>query len=109
MDQNAVIYPRGATQHSGDAVVKTPSRDPGDPEIAYGAEPTLVLPEKAKCSSTPERSRHVIPFAFLEVGFIGRIIWVGFALDLNVPLNGLAPGSHKSPFVGFTFSVDYSP
>ena len=74
MDQNAVIYPRGATQHSGDAVVKTPSRDPGDPEIAYGAEPTLVLPEKAKCSSTPERSRHVIPFAFLEVGFIGRII-----------------------------------
>src|SRR5437660_11164 len=69
MDQNAVIYPRGATQHSGDAVVKTPSRDPGDPEIAYGAEPTLVLPEKAKCSSTPERSRHVIPFAFLQGGF----------------------------------------
>jgi len=92
MDQNAVIYPRGATQHSGDAVVKTPSRDPGDPEIAYGAEPTLVLPEKAKCSSTPERSRHVIPFAFLEVGFIGRIIWVGFALDLNVSLNGRATG-----------------
>ena len=92
MSQNAVICPLGTTQHAGDAIMETPPRDPGDLGVAYGAEPTLVIPEKAKCSSTPKRFRHVIPFAFLEVGFIGRIVWVSFSFDLNVSLNGRAAG-----------------
>ena len=49
--------------------METPTRDSGDLGVAYGAEPVLVMPEKAKCSSTPERFRHMIPFAFHEVGF----------------------------------------
>ena len=75
--------------------MKTPSRDSGDPYIAYGAEPTLELPEKAKCSSTPKRRRHMIRFAFLEVGFVGGVVWVGFAFDLDVSLNGRATGEQQ--------------
>ena len=69
MNQDAVIYTRGTTHHKGDAIMETPTRDSGDLGVAYGAEPVLVMPEKAKCSSTPERFRHMIPFAFHEVGF----------------------------------------
>ena len=42
-----------------------PARDPGDLDVADGAEPTLEIPEMAKSSSTPKRFRHVIPFALL--------------------------------------------
>src|SRR5437879_11205306 len=68
MNQDAVVYTRGTTHHKGDAIMETPTHDSGDVGVAYGAEPTLVMPEKAKCSSTPKRFRHVIPLAFLEVG-----------------------------------------
>ena len=46
--QSAVFCARGTTLHTGDAIVKTPSRDPGDLDIAYGAEATLQEPEKTK-------------------------------------------------------------
>ena len=72
--------------------MKTPTRDPGDALLAYGAEASLYIPEKAKHTSTPKRCRHMICFAFLEVGFISRIVGVGFAFDLNVSLNGSATG-----------------
>ncbi len=85
--------------------MKTPSRDPGDPYIAYGAEPTLEIPEKAKRSSTPKRFRHMIAFAFLEVGFIGRIVWVGFGFDLNVSLNGRATSVQQSHFACYAFVI----
>src|SRR5205823_9739448 len=88
MNQDAVIYTRGTTHHKGDAIMETPTRDSGDVGVAYGAEPTLVMPEKAKCSSTPKRFRHMIPFAFLEVGFIGRVVRGGLALALHMSLNG---------------------
>src|SRR5919109_5651885 len=65
MKQDAVFWTRGATHYPGDAIMKAPSRDPGDLCTTHGAEPTLELPEKAKCSSTPKRVRHMIPFAFL--------------------------------------------
>ena len=92
MKQDAVVCTRGTTLHARDVVMKTPSRDPSDFHVAHGAETTLQVPEKAKGSSTPKRCRHMIAFAFLEVGFIGRIVRVGFALDLNVSLNGSATG-----------------
>ena len=90
MEQDAVLGTRGPPHHTGDAMMKTPSRDSGDPDTAYGAEPALELPEKAKYLSTPERRRHMIRFAFLEVGFVGGVVWVGFAFDLDVSLNGRA-------------------
>src|SRR6266550_1284627 len=105
MKQNAVICTRGTAHYTGDAIMKTPSRNSGDPYIAHGAEPTLVIPEKAKCSSTPKRFRHMIPFAFLEVGFKGRVIRVGFALDLNMSLNGRAASEQQSHFVRHAFVV----
>ena len=81
-----------AAQHTGDAIMKTPTRDPGDALVAYGAEAGLFMPEKAKRTSTPKRFRHMISFAFLEVGFTCRIVRVSFAFDLNVSLNGSATG-----------------
>ena len=48
--------------------MKTPSREPSDFHVAHGAEATLQEPEKAKCSRTPKRFRHMIAFAFFEVG-----------------------------------------
>jgi hypothetical protein len=70
--------------------MKAPSRDLGELHIAYGAEATLQIPEEAKCSSTPKRCRHMIPFAFLEVGLVGWIVRVGFAFDFYVSFNGCA-------------------
>jgi len=98
MKQDAVFRTRGTPLHTGDAMMKTPSRDSGDPYTAYGAEPTLELPEKAKCLSTPKRRRHMIRFAFLKVGFIGGVVWVSFAFDLNVSLNGRATGEQQVHF-----------
>ena len=72
--------------------MKAPSRDPSDLCIAHGTEPALEVPEKAKSACTPKRFRHMISFAFLEVSFIDGIVWVGFALDLDVSLNGRVTG-----------------
>src|SRR5215469_6506707 len=105
MKQNAVFGTRRTTFHTGDAMMKTPSRDPGDFCIAYGAEATLQIPEKAKCSSTPERFRHMISFAFLEVGLIGRVVRVSFAFDLNVSLDGCAIREPQPHFVWCAFLV----
>jgi hypothetical protein len=69
-------------------VVKTPACDPGNSLVAHGATATLFIPEKAKSASTPKRIPHVIGFAFLEVGLIGRVVWVGFAFDFDMSFNG---------------------
>ncbi len=71
-------------------MVKAPARDSSDFCIDSRAESALFIPEKAKRPSTPKRVQHVGPFAFFEVGFIGRIVRVGFALDFNVSFNGCA-------------------
>ena len=78
MKQNAVLGTLVPADHTGDTMMKTPSRDSGDPYTAYGADPALELPEKAKCLSTPKRRRHMIRFAFLEVGCVGggRMGWL---------------------------------
>ena len=72
--------------------MNAPTRDPGDLSVAHGAEPALKLPEKAKSPRTPKRFRHMISFAFFEVGFIDGIVWVRFAFDFGVSLNGRAAG-----------------
>ena len=92
MEQDAVFCTRGTTQYTGDAMIKAPTRDPGDLGVAHGTGPTLELPEKAKSPRTPKRFRHMISFAFFEVGFIDGIVWVGFAFDLGVSSNGRVTG-----------------
>ena len=72
--------------------MKTPTRDPGNPGVAHGAGPALELPEKTKSPRPPKRFRHMICFAFFEVGFIDEIVRISGALDLDVPLNGRATG-----------------
>jgi hypothetical protein len=51
----------------------------------------------------------VIPFAFFEVGFISRIIRVGFAFDLNVSFNGYAIGEQQPQFMLLPFFVTCLP
>jgi len=76
--------------------MKAPIRDPGDFGVAYGTGPALELPEKAKSPRTPKRFRHMICFAFFEVGFIDGIVRISGALDLDVPLNGRADNGSTS-------------
>lgn len=70
--------------------MKAPARDPSNFGIAHRAKSALFMPEEAKGTSTPKRVQHVISFAFLEVGFKRRIVWVSFASDFDVSLNGYA-------------------
>ena len=79
--------------------MQAPARDPSDFCIALGAESTLFIPDIAKSTSTPKRFQHVSPFAFLEVGFIGWIVRVGFALYLDVSFDGSALGVEKPKFI----------
>ena len=72
--------------------MKAPPCDPGDLCIALRAESTLLIPEIAKSAGTPKRFQHVSPFSFFEVGFIGRIVRVSFAFDLDVSFDGSATG-----------------
>jgi len=71
-------------------MVKAPARDPSDFCIAHRAKSALFMPEEAKGTSTPKRVQHMIFFAFLEVGFIRRIVRFSFASDFDVSFNGYA-------------------
>jgi hypothetical protein len=72
--------------------MQAPAGDPGDFGIALRAESTLFMPEIAKSAGTPKRFQHVSPFAVFEVGFIGWIVRVGFAFDLDMSFDGSALG-----------------
>ena len=69
-----------------------PTCDPGNALVAHGATSALFIPEIAKSASTPEGVPQVVRFAFFEVGFIGRIVRVGFASDFDMSFNGRAHG-----------------
>ena len=90
MKQNKILCTVRTTHHTGDTVVNAPSRDPSDFGLAHKAESALFLPEKTKLGTTPERIQHVRTFPCFEVGFIRRIVRVGFALNLNVSFDGRA-------------------
>ena len=79
--------------------MEPPACDPGDFCMAQRAESTLFIPEIAKSASTPKRFQHVSPFPCFEVGFIGWIVRVGFAVYLDVSLDGSALGAEKPKFV----------
>jgi len=69
-------------------MVKAPTCDPGNSLAAHGTTSSLFIPEKAKSTRTPKRVLHVICFAFLEVGLVGRVVRVRFAFDLDASFNG---------------------
>jgi hypothetical protein len=85
--------------------MKAPACDPSDFCIALGTESTLFVPEIAKSTSTPKRFQHVSPFAFFEVGFIGWIVRVSFAFDLDVSFDGSALGVVQPDFSWPSFVI----
>ena len=68
--------------------MQSPSRDSGDFGLAYQTETALFMPEIAKNTRASKRVPHVIRFAFLEVGFAGRIVGVRVAFNLDMSLDG---------------------
>ena len=85
--------------------MQAPARDPGDFGIALRAKSTLFMPEIAKSAGTPKRFQHVSPFAFFEVGFIGWIVRVSFAFDLDVSFDGSALGVVQPDFSQPSFVI----
>ena len=79
--------------------MKAPACDPSDFCIALRAESTLFIPEIAKSTGTPKRFQHVSPFPFFEVGFIGWIVRVRFAFNLDVSFDGSALGVVQPDFI----------
>ena len=71
-------------------MVKAPARDSSDFDIAKRAEAVLFHPEKAKSLSAPERVQHMRTFPIFEIGFVRRIVRVGFALHFNVSFTRLS-------------------
>ncbi len=85
--------------------MKAPACDPGDFYVALGAESTLLIPEIAKGAGTTKRFQHVSPFAFFEVGFIGWIVRVRFAFNLDVSFDGSALGVVQPDFSRPSFVI----
>jgi hypothetical protein len=85
--------------------MKAPACDPGNSCIALRAESRLFIPEIAKSAGTPKRFRHVSPFAFFEVGFIGWIVRVSFAFDLDVSFDGSALSVVQPDFIWPSFVI----
>ena len=85
--------------------MKAPAGDPSDSCIALRAESALLIPEIAKSADSPERVQHVSPFAFFEVGFIGWIVRVRFAFNLDVSFDGSALGVVQPDFIWLSFVI----
>src|SRR5258707_8480111 len=85
--------------------MKAPAGDPGDFCIAQCAESTLFMPEIAKSAGTPKRVQHVSPFAFFEVGFVGWVVRVRFALNLDLSFDGSALGVVQPDFIWPSFVI----
>lgn len=85
--------------------MKAPAGNPSDFCIALRAESTLLIPEIAKSTGTPKRFQHVSAFAFFEVGFIGWIVRVSFAFDLDVSFDGSALGVVQPDFSRPSFVI----
>jgi hypothetical protein len=78
--------------------VKAPPGETGDFGIAHRAEAVLYRPEKSKHTRTLKRLQHMIGFAFFEVGFIGRIVRVCVASDLDMSTYGSITGRQQPCF-----------
>jgi hypothetical protein len=67
------------------------------------------MPEIAKSTGTPKRFQQVSPFAFFEVGFIGWIVRVAFALTLTCRLMGVLLAWYSQTLFGRPSSSQVSP
>ena len=90
--QNTVLSAARTTHHAGHAIMQAPPREAGDFGITHRAETALFIPEKAKKTRALKRVPHMIPLAFLEVGFIDGIIGVRLALNLDMSAYGSSAG-----------------
>jgi len=90
--QDAVHSTARTTQHAGYAVVQAPPREASDFGIAHRAEAALFRPEEAKKTGAPKRVPHMVPFAYLEVGFVGRIVGIRVASNLDMSADGSSAG-----------------
>ena len=72
--------------------MQAPPREASDLGIAHRAEAALFRPEEAKKTRAPKRVSHMIPFTFLEVDFIGRIVGIRIASNLDMSTYGSGAG-----------------
>ena len=83
--------------------MKAPACDPGDFCMALGAE-SVHTRASEECEYR-ETFQHVSPFAFFEVGFIGWIVRVSFAFNLDVSFDGSARGVVQPDFIWPSFVI----
>ena len=78
--------------------MKAPSGETGDSGITHRAETALFIPKKAKKTRAPKRVLHMIRFTLFEIGFIGRIVGVRVASDLDMSTYGSVAGRQEPYF-----------
>src|SRR5215471_8283440 len=88
MKENAVLSTARTTHHAGHAVMQAPPREAGDFCVTHRAEAALFIPEIAKKTRAPKRVPHMIPFAFLKVGLIGRLVGIRITSNLDMSAYG---------------------
>ena len=103
--QDAVRSAARTTHHAGYAVVQAPPSESSDFGIAHRAEAALFKPEKAKKAGAPKRVPHMVPFAFLEVGFVGRIVGIRVASNLDMSSNGSVASQSQPQFVPLSLVI----
>ena len=85
--------------------MEPPACDPGDSLYGTACRVHVVHARESEECGYPKRFQHVSRFAFFEVGFLGWIVRVGFALDLDMPLDGSALGVVQPDFIGLSIVI----
>ena len=85
--------------------MNAPTRNPGDLGIANSAEAALFHPQKAKSFGAPERVQHVKTFPLFEIGFIRRVVRIGFAFEFNVSFSRCAAGVVQPSLAGLPIVI----
>lgn len=72
-----------------------PTREFGDFLVTDGAETLLFFPQAQQLVALSEVIRHFEAKTFLKIDFPLRVIWISFAFDFRVPLDGSIGGIPK--------------
>jgi len=105
MKQDTVLSTALTTLYPREAIVKAPSGETGDFGIAHRAKTALFIPEKAKNTRTLKCFQHMIRFAFLEVSFIGGIVRIRVASNLDMSSNGSVASQSQPHFVPLSLVI----
>jgi hypothetical protein len=84
--------------------MKAPSGETGDSGLTHRAETVLFVPEKAKKTGASKRIPHMIRFTLFEIGFIGRIVGVRVASNLDMSTYGSVAG-RQEPYLEWSSVV----